>query len=73
MKKHTLLLTLLLLFAAGCQFTGNQNDSQSPSPTVAIDTVFASPADSLEYVLNHISMNPIERLKVYEQLCWYFG
>ncbi|MDR0232115.1 MAG: tetratricopeptide repeat-containing sensor histidine kinase [Dysgonamonadaceae bacterium] len=66
-----LLLFGFLLFATGCSSPRNNDDKQRKIIIVP-DTVFASPSDSMEWVVNHVILPVGKRMQIYERLCWHF-
>jgi signal transduction histidine kinase len=70
--------SVIQLFIIGCRggdsaSSVGADNQQTQNKTIPIDTVFASPTDSLEYVVNNMELSPLERLKIYDKLSWDLG
>jgi len=70
MKNYLLLLAIVLLVVLGCNSPTKTDNQQSKNATIEIDTVFASPRDYLEYIINNVELSVNERLHIYKDLIW---
>ena len=68
---YQLSIIMLFLFLLGCN-TPVTYHPQNDKETMVIDSVFASPTDSLEYIVNHLELPPHDRLRIYKKLSWDF-
>ena len=68
---YQLSIITLFLFLLGCKAPVSDHP-QNAKELMAIDTVFASPTDSLEYVVNNLDLPPRDRLRIYKKLSWDF-
>ena len=57
-----------MLFATSCDTSTHPAVVQAERQEIVLDTTFASPLDSLEYLVNNIDMSVNERLKILENL-----
>ena len=64
-------LIALLVFFGSCSYSGKQNDIRQVENIVMPDTIFASPADSIDWLLKNYPATAVERLGLYLQISRY--
>ena len=65
---YFILIFATLLFVTGCDSTTHNTAVEVERQEIVLDTTFASPLDSLEYLVNNVELSSLELMRIYNKI-----